>query len=210
MNTCGICIEQLEAPASLPCVRVDPTAVPAQLRPHLLPSIRRVFPDLPNSHSKPRKISAATEIAIENRRLHVEGDVLRTTCGMWRKRADMHGGATLGLLRLARTMRDEAMKFRRERDEIYRQYNLLREKLPVDQSLLYPPPPPLSDAVELPPLPAIFSGAEALSSVSVLAEETISNPSSPLRSPSTPLSTPPASPTEEIESPRPAKRARLC
>ncbi|KAF5373339.1 hypothetical protein D9615_007386 [Tricholomella constricta] len=78
-------------------------------------------------------MSSTTEVAIENSRLHAENSALRITCGMWRRRAEVHGAATLGLLGFARTARDEAIKMRRERDDLYKHYNLLREKLPPDE-----------------------------------------------------------------------------
>ena len=70
-----------------------------------------------------------TEIAIENSRLHAENEALKNTCAMWRRRAELHGAATLGLLGFARTARDQALRMRCERDEAYKHCNLLREKL---------------------------------------------------------------------------------
>ncbi|KAG6841236.1 hypothetical protein C0991_000520 [Blastosporella zonata] len=113
---------------------VDASTVPSQLRPHLLPSLRRVHLDaLIEKPEIPRTVSGSTEIALENSRLHAENEALKNACGLWRRRAEVHGTATLGLLGFARTARDQALRMRYERDEVYKHYNLLRERLPVNE-----------------------------------------------------------------------------
>ncbi|KAF8075142.1 hypothetical protein FPV67DRAFT_617201 [Lyophyllum atratum] len=148
--------------SSYSIANIDTTPVPAHLRSHLLPSIRRLYPDIPNQ--APRTVSATTEIAIENSRLNAENSALQTTCGMWRRRAEVHGAATLGLLGFARMARDQAVKMRHERDDIYKHYKLLREKLPASELSLYPPFPSPSTCADLPPLPHAFTEALPLSS----------------------------------------------
>ncbi|KAG6902548.1 hypothetical protein C0995_014937 [Termitomyces sp. Mi166 len=161
MSACGICSEELDAPVALPCGDVDISSVPVQLRPHVLPSIRRLYPDSPNDKLEgPRTVSAMTEIAIENSRLHAENKALKNTCAMWRRRAELHGAATLGLLGFSRTARDQALRMRYERDEVYKHYNLLREKLPKSEMSQYTMPPPPSTSIELPPLPSIPQSIE--------------------------------------------------
>jgi len=126
---------------------VDSASIPAHLRGHVHPSVRRLYPN--TSTLEPRTVTAPAEIAIENRRLHAENCALETTCGMWRRRAEAHAAATLGLLELARSTRDQAENMRRERDEVYKHYDLLREKLPEAD----PCPPLLMCNMKLSPSP---------------------------------------------------------
>ncbi|KAG5725073.1 hypothetical protein E4T56_gene12401 [Termitomyces sp. T112] len=147
--------------ASYNIADVDISSVPAQLRPHILPSIRRLCTDFPNGKSEePRTVSGMTEIAIENSRLHAENEALKNTCAMWRRRAELHGAATLGLLGFARIAKDQALRMRYERDEVYKHYNLLRQELPKSETCQHPAPPPLSTSAELPPLPSVPQSIE--------------------------------------------------
>ncbi|KAG6811544.1 hypothetical protein H0H92_006897 [Tricholoma furcatifolium] len=130
-----------------------------------------------------------TEIAIENARLHAENEALKNMCGAWRRRAELHGAATLGLFGFARTARDQALRMRYERDEVYKHYLRLRERLSADEISHYPPPPPPSAGVQLPPLPSLPPPIEA------------QIPPSLSRRPQPMLSV-------DDESPRPTKRMR--
>jgi hypothetical protein len=72
-------------------------------------------------------------MAVEVARLHAENAALRRNCQLWRKRAEAHGSTTLNLLRFATLARDEAVKSRRERDEVHCHYRKLKAKLGSEQ-----------------------------------------------------------------------------
>ncbi|TFK39702.1 hypothetical protein BDQ12DRAFT_603031 [Crucibulum laeve] len=124
---------------------IDPAVVPPHLRPHLTPSIRKVYLDHPALDAISTATSASSEdseissrstsltppspLAIEAARLRAENSALRTNCNMWRRRAEVHGAATLGLLELTRMARDQAVQIARERDEFQRRCNTLKRKL---------------------------------------------------------------------------------
>ncbi|KIY49925.1 hypothetical protein FISHEDRAFT_40332 [Fistulina hepatica ATCC 64428] len=155
MPVCSICIDELKTPVSLPCghvfchecivrvvnaarsyttmhtcpacrapypvVTMDPGLVPEYLRPHLLPSIRRIYLDDPDRKTLPPSLESA-----ECGRMSAENVALRVNCGLWRKRAEVHAAATLGLLGLARQARDCAIQMKRERDEWIKRYSSLK------------------------------------------------------------------------------------
>lgn len=62
-------------------------------------------------------------------RLRAENRNLRTQCMMWRRRAELHGAATLGLLDFARILRDKASSLSRERDELETRCYALKRQL---------------------------------------------------------------------------------
>ncbi|KXN90701.1 hypothetical protein AN958_03986 [Leucoagaricus sp. SymC.cos] len=107
---------------------LDMATVPPHLRPHVTPSIRRVYLDLPpnpekaDDSSSDASSSNSRALAIEISRLRSENDALRHNCLMWRKRAEVHSSATLGLLELSRTARDQIIQVSQERDAIQRDY----------------------------------------------------------------------------------------
>ncbi|KAF9444867.1 hypothetical protein P691DRAFT_676798 [Macrolepiota fuliginosa MF-IS2] len=121
LHTCPTCRSQYHlAPLNL-------SAVPPQLRPYLTPSIRKVYIDLPSAKSEtpgPSTSESSSGLAIEVARLRAENDALRHNCFMWRKRAEVHSAATLGLLELSRTAKDQVLHVARQRDMI--QNNFLR------------------------------------------------------------------------------------
>lgn len=102
---------------------IDPVLTPLS-PPHVIPSIRRLYLD---QRAPPAPISSVTEIAKENRRLLAENSALRTNCEMWRKRAETHSAATLNLLGLLRTARDQAIQLHHE------QHNVLKRKSDEDE-----------------------------------------------------------------------------
>ncbi|KAG6816048.1 hypothetical protein H0H87_008964 [Tephrocybe sp. NHM501043] len=96
--------------------------------------MRKVHLESPvDKSAAPRTVSGSTEMVIENSRLHAENEALKNAVGMWRRRAELHGAATLGLLGFSRTARDQALRMRFERDEVYKHYNILRERLPKSE-----------------------------------------------------------------------------
>jgi hypothetical protein len=48
---------------------------------------------------------------------------------MWRGRSEAHAAATIGLLNMAHTMKDQFMQMKTERDELEKQCNMLRRKI---------------------------------------------------------------------------------
>lgn len=101
--------------------------MPPHLRPHITPSVRKLYLGEPSQ--SPRRISSTTEIAVENGRLNAENSALKVNCEMWRKRAEAHGAATLGLLNTARLAKEYTMKMQQERDELRSQCEVLKRQL---------------------------------------------------------------------------------
>jgi putative heme degradation protein len=93
--------------------------------------VRRLYLSEPSQ--SPRRVSSTTEVAVENGRLNAENAALRINCEMWRKRAEAHGAATLGLLRAARVAKEQAFRMVQERDELQRQCDLLKRQLEGDK-----------------------------------------------------------------------------
>ncbi|KAI4526759.1 hypothetical protein K525DRAFT_188276 [Schizophyllum commune Loenen D] len=108
-------------------VNIDPALVPAYLRPHIMPSIRKLYMDSDEKKPAARAENADTEF-IDRARMQAENAALRANCGLWRKRAEVHAAATLGLLSLVRQARDCAIQMKNERDEIAMRYNVLKRK----------------------------------------------------------------------------------
>lgn len=75
------------------------------------------------------------DTAAELQRLRTENLALRNQCGMWRKRAEMHGSANLGLLNFARAVRDQAAQLSREKLEVEGKYLALKRKAEEDRSV---------------------------------------------------------------------------
>lgn len=116
---------------------LNPLVVPPHLRPFITPTVRRVYIDSPEDEGEPSSLppSVSEELA----KLHAENQTLRSHCVLWRRRAELHGAATLGLLDFARMVRDQAVTLARERDELKRQCQSLKRKLD-DQDLPSEPP----------------------------------------------------------------------
>lgn len=115
-------------------VPVSSSAIPPQLRPFVSAGIRRVYldgdaPVASDGNSDPSSPSTSHESSDELARLRAENQTLRSHCVLWRRRAELHGAATLGLLDFARMVRDQATTLARERDELKRQYGSLKRKL---------------------------------------------------------------------------------
>lgn len=120
-------------------VPVSSSAIPPQLRPFVSASIRRVYldgdaPVAPDGSADPSSPSTSHESSDEIARLRAENQTLRSHCVLWRRRAELHGAATLGLLDFARMVRDQATTLARERDELKRQYGSLKRKLEENSS----------------------------------------------------------------------------
>jgi hypothetical protein len=111
---------------------LNPLVVPPHLRPFITPTVRRVYIDSPEDEGK--SSSLPPSVSEELAKLHAENQTLRSHCVLWRRRAELHGAATLGLLDFARMVRDQAVTLARERDELRRQCQSLKRKLD-DQDL---------------------------------------------------------------------------
>jgi hypothetical protein len=117
-------------------VGVNPAVVPQHLRQHIVPSVRRIFLD--ESPSTSTTLATQPRVAVaECGRLTAENTSLRVHCALWRKRAEVHAAATLGLLNLARTANIQAEKMKQERDELQRQCRILKRKLDAEEWVLY-------------------------------------------------------------------------
>ena len=110
---------------------LDMSTVPLHLRPHITPSIRKVYLDLPpkdtNSGPKTSPLNTATldsskALSLEVARLRAEVEALKCNCSMWRRRAEAHSSTTIGLLKLCRAAKDQFTRTCRERDTIQRNY----------------------------------------------------------------------------------------
>lgn len=117
-------------------VNIDPTLIPSHLRTHIIPSIRRLYLDEPNpnidsSMDTPKAVSECARISAEN-------TALRHNCGLWRRRAEVHAAATLGLLNVARIARDSAVQMKQEKDELERRYNVLKRKIDAEECVAFP------------------------------------------------------------------------
>ncbi|TRM57868.1 hypothetical protein BD626DRAFT_513135 [Schizophyllum amplum] len=140
-------------------VNIDPALVPAYLRPHIMPSIRKLYFDTDEKKPAARVENADVEF-IDRARMQAENAALRANCGLWRKRAEVHAAATLGLLGLVRQARDCAIQIKNERDEMARRYNALKRKMEDDEytqvSSFSPPARKLSYAfMNVPNLPGM-------------------------------------------------------
>jgi len=105
--------------------------VPPHLRVHLLPSVRRLKINSPETAAEISLSSTSeqTEIA----RLRAENAALQKNSAMWRKRAEAHSSSTLGLLQLVRITRDQGMEVVRQRDELRRRCEALQRQLDNEQ-----------------------------------------------------------------------------
>ncbi|KAJ7703468.1 hypothetical protein B0H16DRAFT_1831033 [Mycena metata] len=96
---------------------VDPKLIPAYLRPHILPPIRKVFiddasPSTASGSSTPAPVSPST--CPELGRALAEVNALRQHCAAWRQRAESHAMGNTALLGLARAAKDYALHMRAE------------------------------------------------------------------------------------------------
>lgn len=102
---------------------VDPQLVPAHLRLHLTPAIRKLNLDYTLSSQIPNATPSA-----ECDRLRAENASLRSCCEVWRKRAALHASASLGLVGLARLARDHAIRVRKEQAQLQERCVALKRK----------------------------------------------------------------------------------
>ncbi|KAI0923639.1 hypothetical protein AcW1_006534 [Taiwanofungus camphoratus] len=169
MPTCIICLDSLKDPAALPCghvfchqcivrivrtitpythhhfcptcrhpytlSQVDPALVPHHLQHHVTPSVRKLH--LEYNIPSPTKLSSPGS---ECDQLRAENSSLRSCCIVWRKRAEVHAAATLGLVGLARLARDAAIKTKAEKDDLESRYNALKKEFEGKQTLSTFPP----------------------------------------------------------------------
>ncbi|KAF9528952.1 hypothetical protein CPB83DRAFT_853494 [Crepidotus variabilis] len=93
-----------------------------------------VLPTQPSQTSAPGSVSCARNFdnSSELTRLRVENDALRNHCSMWRRRAEIHGEANLGLLKFARAMRDQMAQIARDRNELEERCFSLKRMLDGD------------------------------------------------------------------------------
>jgi len=136
-----------------PTAPLNPLAFPPHLRPFISPTIRRVYldspdcqtagadasssgtetspppPSTPTSPSKASTSAAPQQLSEELARLRGENQSLKSHCVLWRRRAELHGAATLGLLDFARMVRDQAVTIAQERDELQRECLTYKRKL---------------------------------------------------------------------------------
>ena len=115
---------------------ISPALIPQQLRLHINPSIRRVFIDSAKGESSSSMSNTCSNSENELARLRAENRNLRTQCAMWRRRAELHGAATLGLLDFARILRDKASSLSRERDELETRCYALKRQLDEEECVL--------------------------------------------------------------------------
>ncbi|KAF5362325.1 hypothetical protein D9756_002228 [Leucocoprinus leucothites] len=124
---------------------LDMSTVPPHLRPHVTPSIRRIYLDLPSTSKTdnsptPTSITPPSELSrtlsTEIARLRAEVEALKHNCSLWRRRAEVHSSATTGLLELSRTARDQIVQTCRERDTIQRNYHKLNHDFQRQQAIL--------------------------------------------------------------------------
>ena len=112
---------------------ISPALIPQQLRLHINPSIRRVFINSAKGDSSSSMSNTSSTSEDELARLRAENRNLRTQCVMWRRRAELHGAATLGLLDFARILRDKASSLSRERDELETRCYALKRQLDEEE-----------------------------------------------------------------------------
>lgn len=124
---------------------LDISTVPLHLRPHITPSIRKVYLDLPpkdtNSGPKTSPLNTATldsskALSLEVARLRAEVEALKYNCSMWRRRAEAHSSTTIGLLKQCRAAKDQFTRTCRERDTIQRNYLELNYDFQRQRSIL--------------------------------------------------------------------------
>lgn len=111
---------------------INLNVVPPNLRPFVTPSIRRVYLDSQTPEEKGSETAgqpSTSSMTIELQRLRSENEALRSNCSMWRKRAEMHGTANLGLINFAKVVRDQAALLGRERDSLQVRCRLLSRKV---------------------------------------------------------------------------------
>ncbi|KDR80844.1 hypothetical protein GALMADRAFT_241321 [Galerina marginata CBS 339.88] len=136
MHPCPICRSIYNvAPVKL-------SIIPPNLRPFVTPSVRKLFLDKATPgedadvENQPETSSSLAESS-ELSRLRAENLALRNNCALWRRRAEMHGNANLGLLNFARAVRDQASALARERDGLQKHCHALKRKIEDDRISRY-------------------------------------------------------------------------
>ncbi len=61
-------------------------------------------------------------------RIMAENESLRTSCGLWQRRAEVQAAATIGLIGLTRFARDRAVELKQERDSLRTKYEAFKRK----------------------------------------------------------------------------------
>jgi len=84
--------------------------------------------DSTSQNSEGTPTSSAFAIS-EYNRLTAENKALKTNCWVWRRRAETHAAATIGLLNVARITKDRAAQLQHEKEELQRECALLKMKL---------------------------------------------------------------------------------
>ncbi|KAF4569586.1 hypothetical protein EYR40_008564 [Pleurotus pulmonarius] len=153
-------------------VNIDPNFVPSHLRQYITPSIRKLYMEEQMDSWPSASSGALTDKDIA--RIMAENESLRTSCGLWQRRAEVQAAATIGLIGLTRFARDRAVELKQERDSLRTKYEAFKRKyahLEADdpETTFSPPRSPSSQFPE-PSLPEMPS-SHPISSL--LAEGTV-------------------------------------
>ncbi|KAF9269216.1 hypothetical protein L218DRAFT_852060 [Marasmius fiardii PR-910] len=123
MNSCPTC----RTPFSI--VNIDPALVPAHLQPYVVPSIRKLYMDDATSQNSEPTPASSSFVISEYNRLVAENKALKTNCWVWRRRAETHAAATIGLLNVARITKERAEQLQHEKEELERDCSILKKEL---------------------------------------------------------------------------------
>ncbi|TFK53443.1 hypothetical protein OE88DRAFT_1612046, partial [Heliocybe sulcata] len=109
---------------------IDPSMVPDHLQPYIFAPIRRLYLDLSLSPPpKPSQPHPPVPVPSESQTLKAENLALRAHVEMWKRRAEVHSAANLGLVNLAKMARDYAVTLKRERDAMENELSALKRRL---------------------------------------------------------------------------------
>ncbi|EPQ56781.1 hypothetical protein GLOTRDRAFT_128242 [Gloeophyllum trabeum ATCC 11539] len=202
---------------------IDPSMIPSHLHQHIFPPIRKLYLDLSPTLPRPSTSSQSqTHLAAptEGETAKAENLALRAHVEMWKRRAEVHSAANLGLVNLAKMARDYAVGVKRERDALEREMAELRRRLggsakekekeaegDSDSASTSPPPatpPPLPVAVKHEQPDILLPPESLLATVPPLDIPIPRTSESALPTPSTT----PTSITPDESEERPRKRSR--
>ncbi|KZT20115.1 hypothetical protein NEOLEDRAFT_1076364 [Neolentinus lepideus HHB14362 ss-1] len=122
---------------------VDPSMVPDHLQPYIFAPIRRLYLDLSpspppaNSEASTSQHRAPVPVPSETDTVKAENLALRAHVEMWKRRAEVHSAANLGLVNLAKMARDYAVNLKHERDVMEREMRELRRRLGEDAGSVF-------------------------------------------------------------------------